>query len=102
MKLLVALNPEADDRNDESVLPYYIYIGSHNFSKGAWGRLKKVDKIPAGQEKYHERTRGMKVDEGVNYECGVVIPRHVIPDLLEKGTTWRDIIPYDRPLEPYE
>jgi hypothetical protein len=39
---------------------------------------------------------------GVNYECGVVIPREVLLGLLEPGSEWQDIVPYKRPADPYE
>ena len=92
-KFLLALNPSSP----ASALPYYLYMGSHNFSKSAWGRLAKVK-----DGNREDATRGLKGDVCVNLECGVLIPRDVLEDLLEPGSTWHDIVPYQRSAEPYE
>ena len=62
-----------------------------------WGKLAKVNSGPAS-----EAARGLRLEECVNFECGVVIPRHVLLDLLEPGSSWEDIVPYHRPAQPYE
>ena len=91
-KLLIAFNPTSP-----ASLPYYIYMGSHNFSKGAWGRLAKMK-----DGNKDDATKGLKSDECANFECGVLIPREVIVDLVEPGTSWQDIVPYHTPPKPYE
>lgn len=91
-KLLLALDPTS-----ASAAPYWTYIGSANFSKGAWGRL--VREKNGNRE---DATRGLKLAECVNFECGVLIPREVLMDLLEPGSTWTDIVPYQRPTKAYE
>lgn len=62
-----------------------------------WGRLAKVNSGLAS-----EAARGLRLEECVNYECGVVIPRHVLLDLLEPGSSWEDVVPHYRPAQPYK
>ena len=91
-KLIIAF-----DKSTASALPHYIYLGSANLSQSAWGALE-VDK------RGNEGSSDMKVTKISNYECGVVVPGHLIGSLLESGTpTWQDgIIPYVRPALRYE
>ncbi|KAK9897498.1 phospholipase D/nuclease [Cystobasidium minutum MCA 4210] len=92
MKFLMALNAK-----DRDAVPYYVYVGSANFSTGAWGKLNKAPKAdkeaPMGS---------LRVESCANYECGVVIPRSILMKLLEPGSNWQDIVPYERPAKPYD
>lgn len=93
-KLIMALDP-----SDRSAYPHYLYIGSANFSKAAWGELAQ-DKSKTASE----AAGGMKVAAIKNFECGVFIPGTVLPSLLEAGTRdWEEaVVPYLRPAQPYE
>lgn len=77
-KLIVARNPQ-----NGLIPPYYIYVGSANLSQSAWGALT-ID------NKGNEATCNTKLIKMTNFECGVVIPGHLIPDLVEKDTfSWQ-------------
>lgn len=90
MKLIIAL-----DTREPGALPYYLYLGSANFSRSAWGSLEQAAKL-------YEPTCNTKLWGVNNFECGVFIPGHCLLDLLEEGTeSWHEIIPYRHPV-PYE
>lgn len=80
-----------------SSLPYYVYIGSANLSRAAWGGLEHD-----GRQNAHESH--MKLTGTKNFECGVVIPGHLLASLLEPGMKdWTDgVIPYVRPAPAYK
>ncbi|TVY17826.1 Tyrosyl-DNA phosphodiesterase 1 [Lachnellula arida] len=84
-KLILAYNPR-----DTNAPPYYVYVGSANFSQSAWGALendKKANTPP---------TCNIKLVKLINFECGVVIPGSLVESLLEPGTkNWQSgIVPY--------
>lgn len=83
-KLILAYNPQ-----DTTASPYYVYVGSANLSQSAWGALEQDKKI-------NEATCNTKLVKLSNFECGVVIPGHLVKGLLEPGTeTWQSgIVPY--------
>jgi len=83
-KLILAYNP----RNTNAP-PYYIYVGSANLSQSAWGALEQ-------DKKGNEATCNTKLVKLNNFECGVVVPGHLIEGLLEPGTeSWQSgIVPY--------
>lgn len=85
------------DQTDKAKPPHYIYIGSANLSQSAWGALE-VDK------RGNAATGGTKLVKMTNYECGVLIPGHLIHDLLEPGTSsWIDgVIPYRQDTRRYD
>ncbi|GAA5915482.1 hypothetical protein JCM6882_007906 [Rhodosporidiobolus microsporus] len=70
--------------------PYMLYIGSHNFSQSAFG-LVEVDR----------QNGGLKLTKMANYELGVVVAGKDIEGMLEPGSTWEDIVTYERPLRRY-
>ena len=78
--------------------PYYVYIGSANLSASAWGTIEK-DKT----KQANEATCKTKIKMN-NFECGVVVPGHLIEGLLEPGTkSWQDgIVPYDQASQRYD
>ncbi|KAJ7605913.1 tyrosyl-DNA phosphodiesterase-domain-containing protein [Roridomyces roridus] len=87
MKLILALR--AGQPND---LPLYAYVGSHNFSKNAWGSAVPQKDKRAKKEGWGElRLEGM-----ANFECGVVVPGEWIVPMLETGE-WEELVPYVRP-----
>lgn len=83
-KLILAYNP-----SDISAPPYYVYVGSANFSQSAWGALEY-------DRRGNEATCNMKLVKMTNFECGVVIPGSLVDGLLEEGTEdWQSgIVPY--------
>ncbi|KAE9366087.1 phospholipase D/nuclease [Stipitochalara longipes BDJ] len=83
-KLILAFNP-----HDTNAPPYYVYVGSANLSQSAWGAIEQ-------DKKANEATCNMKLVKLSNFECGVVIPGHLIKGLLEPGTeSWQSgIVPY--------
>ncbi|KAF7366991.1 Phospholipase D/nuclease [Mycena sanguinolenta] len=89
LKTILALradNPKAT--------PIYMYTGSANFSKGAWGAV-----MPEKREAVIARTLATeRVEKIANYECGVVIRGEDIAGMLETGK-WEDVVPYERPSE---
>ena len=68
-------------------------------SPSAWGSVE-VDKR---QKRGSLNTCGTKLVKMSNFECGVVIPGHLIQGLMEPGTvSWQDgIIPYVQTAEKY-
>jgi tyrosyl-DNA phosphodiesterase-1 len=90
-KFVMAYNPRAS-----TDLPYYVYVGSANLSGSAWGYLEQ-------DKKGNVATGDLKLVKLRNFECGVVIPGHLIESLLEPGTkNWMDgIIPYDQEARKY-
>lgn len=76
--------------------PWYVYLGSANFSAAAWGSLE-LDK------KGNEATDGTKLIKMTNFECGVVVPGHLLNSLLETGTRdWNEgIVPHERSAARY-
>ncbi|CZT45978.1 uncharacterized protein RSE6_06344 [Rhynchosporium secalis] len=90
-KLILAYNPQ-----DTNAAPYFVYIGSANFSQSAWGALE-------ADKKKNEATGDTKLVKLTNFECGVVVPGHLVESLLEKGTkSWQDgIVPYDQAVASY-
>ncbi|KAJ7753929.1 tyrosyl-DNA phosphodiesterase-domain-containing protein [Mycena maculata] len=76
-----------------AALPLYIYLGSHNFSSGAWGKVVP-EKCPAAAKKYGP----VRLENVANFECGVVVKGEDIVGMLET-TDWEDVVPYVRPSE---
>jgi len=64
-------------------------VGSANLSQSAWGALEQG-------KKGNEATCNTKLVKLSNFECGVVIPGHLIEGLLEPGTeSWQSgVVPY--------
>ncbi|TGJ84554.1 hypothetical protein E0Z10_g4208 [Xylaria hypoxylon] len=91
-KLILAYNPR-----DNTQLPYYAYVGSANFSQSAWGALEH-------DKKGNESTSDKKLIKLTNFECGVLIPGHLVKDLLEDGTeSWQEgIVPHVQTALPYD
>lgn len=89
--LIMAYNPR-----DTTAAPYYMYVGSANLSQASWGFLK-------GNKRRAEETCGLKLVGGTNFECGVVVPGHLLEGLLEPGTpTWQDgVVPYVQTAKRY-
>ncbi|KAK8104929.1 phospholipase D/nuclease [Apiospora kogelbergensis] len=92
-KLIMAYDPSQPDE-----VPHYIYVGSANLSRSAWGSVTE-DKKRGSEATCHTKLTGVS-----NFECGVVIPGRLIMGLLEPGTgTWQDgVVPYDQTAEPYD
>lgn len=90
-KFILAYNP-----CNTSEAPYYVYIGSANLSQSAWGALERDKR---GNEATHD-TKLVKIS---NFECGVVVPGHLIRDLLEPGTeSWQNgLVPHLQTTEQY-
>ncbi|KAJ7450635.1 tyrosyl-DNA phosphodiesterase I [Mycena latifolia] len=85
MKSILALHANAPDAP-----PVYMYIGSHNFSAGAWGNVHvAVRNNLGGQEP-------LRVQGIANLECGIVVKGSDIEGMLETSD-WQDIVPYMRP-----
>lgn len=91
-KLILAYNPQ-----DSTQLPYYAYVGSANFSQSAWGALEH-------DKRGNELTSDKKLTKLSNFECGVLIPGHLITDLLEDETgSWQNgIIPHNQTAAAYD
>ncbi|TVY67547.1 Tyrosyl-DNA phosphodiesterase [Lachnellula suecica] len=91
-KLIMAYNPQ-----DTEATPYYIYVGSANLSASAWGTLEH-------DKKSNDATCNTKLTKVNNFECGVVIPGHLIEALLETGTeSWQSgIVPYVQTAKKYD
>ena len=72
-------------------------MGSANLSQSAWGGLEQ-------DKKTNEVTCNAKLVKVSNFECGVVIPGHLIKDLLEPGTeSWQSgIVPYVQTGKQYD
>ncbi|KAJ7120179.1 tyrosyl-DNA phosphodiesterase-domain-containing protein [Mycena epipterygia] len=86
MKSILALEADKPDAP-----PLYMYVGSHNFSINAWGRVLE-EKRPnvAGKGAY------LRLANLANIECGVVVKGGDIAGMLETAD-WQDIVPYVRP-----
>ncbi|KAH8160158.1 hypothetical protein CIB48_g8086 [Xylaria polymorpha] len=91
-KFILVYNPR-----DPTQLPYYVYVGSANLSQSAWGALEH-------DKKGNELTSDKKLVKLSNFECGVLIPGHLIKDLLEEETeSWQEgIVPHDQTALPYD
>lgn len=86
MKSILALEADKPDAP-----PLYMYVGSHNFSINAWGRVHREDRVNvAGMGAY------LRLANIGNLECGVVVKGGDITGMLET-TNWQDIVPYVRP-----
>lgn len=72
-----------------SSTPLLIALGSANFSQNALG---VIGYLASGQPKLESHT---------NFELGVVIEGKRIKELVEPGTTWEDVIPWERPAKRY-
>jgi hypothetical protein len=72
-------------------------MGSANLSQSAWGALEQ-------DKRANEATCNTKLVKLSNFECGVVIPGHLIKDLLEPGTeNWQSgIVPYVQTAKRYD
>ncbi|KAJ9118141.1 hypothetical protein QFC22_004044 [Naganishia vaughanmartiniae] len=93
-KLYLAM-PEGTKPTDKDVRPLWIYIGSANFSKAAWGQCfidKRGPKSDAGRR---------RLANGMNFEIGVVVPGDEIEGMLEKGSVWHDLVPHERNGKPF-
>ncbi|KAI0409206.1 tyrosyl-DNA phosphodiesterase I [Xylaria palmicola] len=91
-KLILAYNPR-----ETTQLPYYVYMGSANFSQSAWGALEH-------DKRGNELSSDKKLIKMTNFECGVLVPGHLITDLLEDGTqSWQEgIVPHMQTALPYD
>ncbi|GAA5851933.1 hypothetical protein JCM8547_000103 [Rhodosporidiobolus lusitaniae] len=69
--------------------PLMLYLGSHNFSKAAWG----TPSSSGGGEP--------KLSDVANYELGVVVKGSEIEGLLEEGSSWEEAVTYERPARRY-
>lgn len=82
--------------------PVYMYIGSANFSKAAWGKLipsvtsrpRQYDPAPSKAKFQPELNR---LADMCNFELGVLVRGKDVEGMLEPGSTWDDIVPYARP-----
>ncbi|KAK7007642.1 phospholipase D/nuclease [Favolaschia claudopus] len=92
-KIILAFNSAT--KSNRRKPPVYMYLGSANFSAGAWGKVEpeRRSKVQA------EKNVTMRLEKVANFECGVVILGKRIEGMLEKGSHWEDIIPYERPTE---
>ncbi|KAJ9099805.1 hypothetical protein QFC21_003804 [Naganishia friedmannii] len=93
-KLYMAM-PEGTKPTDNNVRPLWIYIGSANFSKAAWGQCvvdKRKLKLDPGAR---------RLQSGMNFEIGVVVPGTEIEGMLEKGSVWHDLVPHERNGKPF-
>lgn len=68
--------------------PHLLILGSANWSQNAWG---KVSFLANGTPKI----------EMENHECSVAIEGKDIVGMLERGSEWEDVVPYQRELAPY-
>lgn len=82
--------PEGTKVTDTATRPLWIYIGSANFTKAAWGQIfldKRKQKSSPGFR---------RLAQGNNFEAGVVVPGDQIEGMLEPGSGWQDLIPHER------
>jgi phosphatidylserine/phosphatidylglycerophosphate/cardiolipin synthase-like enzyme len=80
---------------DLKTLPIYLYIGSANFSKAAWGKaVPEIKKKQVGKEM--ERLADL-----CNFELGVVVRGEDLPSMLEQGSEWEDVVPHRRDTENF-
>ncbi|BGP20920.1 hypothetical protein JCM10213v2_009085 [Rhodosporidiobolus nylandii] len=70
--------------------PHLLYIGSHNLSKNAWGCVE-LDR----------RTGEAKLSSTGNFEIGVVVKGEDIEGMLELGSSWEDVVTYERAARRY-
>lgn len=70
--------------------PLYVYFGSANFSKNAWGQVKQ-----------DKRTNSVRNSDIGNWELGVAIAGKDIVAMLEPGSTWQDMVPFERDARPF-
>ncbi|RWA14048.1 hypothetical protein EKO27_g1065 [Xylaria grammica] len=91
-KLILAYN-----HLDSTQSPYYVYVGSANFSQSAWGALEH-------DKRGNESTSDKKLIKLANFECGVLVPGHLVEGLLEDGTeSWQEgIVPHIQTTLPYD
>lgn len=91
-KMILAYNPK-----DSTQLPYYVYVGSANLSQSAWGTLEH-------DKRGNDATSDTKLAKMTNFECGVVVPGHLIRDMLEDETpSWQEgIVPHVQTALPYD
>ncbi|WFD25975.1 hypothetical protein MNAN1_000948 [Malassezia nana] len=75
-KSLLCINETAPDQG-------WVYMGSHNFTRAAWGTLSGT---------HEEPTLSLS-----NWELGVAMPL----SLVEWGSHPMDAVPYRRPVQPY-
>ena len=101
-KLIMVLDTSAG--SNSAALPHYVYVGSANLSAAAWGKLEEGGKAKGNSKgKDGASTINLKCKIN-NFECGAVIPGHLLMGLLENGTrSWKDgVITYQTPAVPYE
>ncbi|KAI1333312.1 tyrosyl-DNA phosphodiesterase-domain-containing protein [Xylariaceae sp. FL0255] len=92
-KFILAYNPKAQDKP-----PCFVYIGSANLSQSAWGMLEH-------DKRGNKNTSDKKLTKITNFECGVLIPGHlIVSNLLELGTqNWQNgIIPHVQSTTKYD
>jgi hypothetical protein len=70
-----------------------MYMGSANFSAGAWGTV-----VPERRKNVVAMGVTARLENVQNYECGVVVEGCDIVGMLETGK-WEDVVPYVRPTE---
>lgn len=75
--------------------PLWISIGSHNCSKSAWGEVKP------DLRKKNENPPPKRCGNISNYELSIVIAGKDLVSMLEKGSTWEDLVPHDRNVVRY-
>ncbi|KAJ7901298.1 hypothetical protein B0H13DRAFT_1883168 [Mycena leptocephala] len=75
--------------------PKYMCLGSTNFSSSAWGKVEREgrNRVIAAM------LRTERLEKMANFECGVVVRGEDIEGMLEPGSRWEDIVPYERPTE---
>lgn len=75
----------------KSTPPLYLYLGSANFSKAAWGKPN-----PDVKKKQPATGEMMRLADVCNYELGVVVRGRDLLGMLEPGSVWEDVIPHQR------
>jgi hypothetical protein len=90
-KFILAYNSK-----NNAQLPYYVYVGSANLSQSAWGALEH-------DKRGNEATSDTKLVKLTNFECGVLVPGHLINEMLEDGTkSWQEgVVPHVQSALPY-
>jgi len=83
--------------DEPSVPPVYLYLGSANFSKAAWGKP-----TPEIKKKQPATGEMMRLADVCNYELGVVIRGQDLVGMLEPGSKWEDVMPHERWTEGYK
>lgn len=82
--------PDGTAVTDNDTRPLWIYMGSANFTKAAWGLIfpdKRKAKTDPGCR---------RLAQGNNFELGVVVAGEEIEGMLEPGSVWHDLIPHER------